>query len=195
MKMSQVALEGRHILMEPLEERHRAAFLEAVATGPEIFRWYTTWYRTPEQHIQLFEEQMAECHKGARMAFVTLDRATRRLVGGSSYVAISPEHHRLEIGSTWIIPEYQRTYVNTEAKLLQLTDCFERLGCNRVELKTDSFNTKSQQAMLRLGCKQEGTHRRHMVCEDGRIRDSVYFSIISDEWPEVRQRLTDRLSR
>jgi RimJ/RimL family protein N-acetyltransferase len=112
-----------------------------------------------------------------------------RVVGSTRYLAIVPAHRRLEIGFTWIARPWQRTAVNTEAKLLLLGHAFDRLGCHRVEFKTDALNGPSRAAIPRLGAREEGTFRRHMVMPDGRLRDSVYYSVVDTEWPAVRARL------
>src|ERR1035438_9147793 len=107
---------------------------------------------------------------------------------------IDAPNRRVEIGSTWLALDHQRTAANTEAKYLMLTHAFDKLGCNRVELKTDALNAKSRAAILRIGAKQEGIFRKHVICHNGRVRDSVYFSIIREEWPEVRTRLEEKLA-
>jgi RimJ/RimL family protein N-acetyltransferase len=129
------------------------------------------------------------------LPFVTIERASGRVVGSTCYLAIEPAHKRLEIGSTWITPSQQRSPVNTEAKLLQLGHCFETLGCNRVEFKTDSRNAQSRAALARIGAKQEGIFRAHMVMPDGVLRDSVYFSVVAPEWPDVKARLLQKIAR
>jgi RimJ/RimL family protein N-acetyltransferase len=116
------------------------------------------------------------------------------VIGSTRFMNMDLAHRRVEIGSTWIAPAWQRTAVNTEAKYLMLCHAFERWGCLRVELKTDSLNQKSRNAILRLGAKEEGTLRQHMVTWDGRRRDSVYFSILDTEWPEVKRELETKLS-
>jgi RimJ/RimL family protein N-acetyltransferase len=110
-------------------------------------------------------------------------------------MSIDPPNRRLEIGSTWIAPKWQRTAINTEAKLLMLTYAFEELKSIRVEFKTDSLNTQSRTAIARLGAVEEGTFRNHMVTQGGRLRHSVYFSIIDSEWPAVKSRLETALKR
>jgi RimJ/RimL family protein N-acetyltransferase len=104
-------------------------------------------------------------------------------------------NRKVEIGSTWIAPQWQRTVINTEAKYLMLRHAFETWNCMRVELKTDALNQRSRRAILRLGAKEEGTLRKHMVCWDGRQRDSIYFSILDTEWPEVKGQLEQRLAQ
>jgi N-acetyltransferase len=108
---------------------------------------------------------------------------------------IDKPNRRVEIGATWVAPAWQRTAVNTEAKFLMLQHAFETLGCIRVELKTDELNERSRNAILRIGAKQEGIFRKHVVCADGRLRNSVYFSIIDSEWPQVKAALEEKLQR
>jgi RimJ/RimL family protein N-acetyltransferase len=129
------------------------------------------------------------------VAWATVDAATGRAVGSTRFGDIAPEHGRVEIGWTWIAPSHQRTAVNTEAKLLQLTYAFEELGATRVALKTDGRNLRSQAAIERLGAVREGVLRRHIRMPDGFMRDTVYYSILADEWPSVKARLEARLAR
>ena len=123
------------------------------------------------------------------LPFAIVDTARDRVVGSTRYLAIRPEHRSLEIGWTWLGQEWQRTAVNTETKLLLLSHAFERLGCARVEFKTDSRNERSQRALLRIGATREGVLRNHMIVQNNYLRDSVYFSIIQSEWPAVKARL------
>jgi RimJ/RimL family protein N-acetyltransferase len=139
----------------------------------------------------------AELHKqqaGLALRFVTIAKADEQPVGSTSYLNIDRQHRRLEIGGTWITPSWQRSAVNTEAKYLQLSHAFETLGYIRVEFKTDSLNVKSQQALARIGAVKEGTFRNHMVMPDGRLRHSVYFSIVDSEWPAVKAHLERLMS-
>jgi RimJ/RimL family protein N-acetyltransferase len=123
------------------------------------------------------------------LPFAIVDAAKERVVGSTRYLNIRPGHRSLEIGWTWLGQEWQRTSVNTEAKLLLMSHAFERLGCVRVEFKTDARNERSQQALLRIGAKREGVMRNHMIVQNNYLRDSVYFSVIEAEWPEVKVRL------
>ena len=132
---------------------------------------------------------------GTALPFATVDRKSGRAIGSTRFGNIVPEHKRIEIGWTWISPQFQRSAVNTEAKFLMLRYAFERLGCNRVELKTNSLNMRSRNAILRIGAKEEGTLRSHMINPDGTLRDTVYYSILAPEWPDVRARLEARLAR
>jgi RimJ/RimL family protein N-acetyltransferase len=124
-----------------------------------------------------------------------MDKSSGRIIGCTRYMNIDARNRRVEIGSTWIGKPWQRTIVNTEAKYLMLRHAFETLGCVRVELKTDALNTRSRNAILRIGAKEEGTLRRHVLTWDGRMRDTVYFSILDSEWPAVKAELERKLGR
>jgi N-acetyltransferase len=127
------------------------------------------------------------------VAFATVERASGKVIGSTRFMNIDRANRRVEIGSTWIIPAWQLTTVNTEAKFLMLRHAFEEWRCIRVELKTDALNQKSRKAILRIGAKEEGTLRKHVITWTGRARDSVYFSILDSEWPEVKARLEQKL--
>jgi RimJ/RimL family protein N-acetyltransferase len=137
--------------------------------------------------------ELAKQQAGLVVRFATIATAIAEPVGSTSYLNIDRQHRRLEIGGTWITPAWQRSPINTEAKYLQLRHAFETLGCIRVEFKTDSLNTKSRQALTRIGAVEEGTFRNHMVMPGGRIRHSVYFSITSEDWPAVKAHLEERM--
>jgi RimJ/RimL family protein N-acetyltransferase len=132
---------------------------------------------------------------GMALPFAQIEKATGRVIGSTRYANIERSHHRLEIGWTWIAEPWQRTAVNTESKYLLLRHAFEAWGCMRVELKTDSLNVKSRAAILRIGAREEGTFRNHMITSSGRIRHTVYFSIVDAQWPEVRSRLERKLGQ
>jgi RimJ/RimL family protein N-acetyltransferase len=127
-------------------------------------------------------------------AFATVDLVSGAIVGSTRFMAINRDHRRVEIGSTFIAQRWQRSYVNTEAKYLMLRHAFEEWGCNRVEFITDVLHTKSRQAILRLGAKEEGTLRSHMIMRDGRIRDSALYSVIQSEWPRVKAGLEAKIA-
>jgi RimJ/RimL family protein N-acetyltransferase len=139
------------------------------------------------------EAALREQAAGVSLPFATIDLASGRVIGSTRYGNIDRANRRVEIGWTWVAPPWQRTPVNTEAKYLMLGHAFETLGCMRVELKTDSLNERSRAAILRIGAQQEGIFRNHMVTESGRIRHSVYFSLIDSEWPAVKARLEEKL--
>jgi RimJ/RimL family protein N-acetyltransferase len=128
------------------------------------------------------------------VVFATVEQKSGRAIGSTRFMNIDRTNRRVEIGSTWIAPAWQRTAVNTEAKYLMLRHAFEVWGCVRVELKTDALNQKSRNAILRLGAQEEGTLRRHLVTSTGRVRDTVYFSILDNEWPAVRAKLKAKLA-
>jgi RimJ/RimL family protein N-acetyltransferase len=185
-----ITLDGRHVRLEPLERRHGAALL-AVA-DPEVFRWFSG--PTPLDPAGV-EAYVAAAAAGVdRVPFAVVDRASGRAVGSTSYLAIVPEHERLEIGSTWLARSHWRTATNTEAKLLLLGHAFDTLGAGRVEFKTDALNVRSRRALERLGARPEGVFRRHMVMPDGRRRDSAWYAVTAEEWPSVRAGLEARLS-
>ena len=187
-----VTLEARHVRLEPLELRHVDPLAE-VGLDPEIWRWSPEPLRTREDMRAYVEAALEARRQGTMLPFATVLRDGDRVVGSTRYGAIDLRNRRVEIGWTWITPAWQRSAVNTEAKLLMLAHAFEVLGCQRVELKTDALNERSRRAIARLGAKQEGIFRKHMVTTTGRIRDSVYFSVVDDEWPAVRAGLEAKL--
>jgi N-acetyltransferase len=194
MEIGPVTLEGTHVRLESMRAEH-ADGLVAAGAGLGLSRYFPISLES-EQEIRAFvAHSIAGLAKGTVLPFATIAHAGGRIVGTTSYLAIEPAHKRLEIGSTWITPSHQRSAVNTEAKLLQLTHCFEVLGCNRVEFKTDSRNAQSRAALARLGAVEEGTFRAHMVMPDGVLRSSVYFSVTASDWPGVKERLVKRLAR
>lgn len=192
MLVEPVTLEGRHVRLEPLSQAHHAD-LSASGLDPELWRWIPTQVRTPEEMSAYIETALGEQSRGVSLPFAILDKSTGRAIGSTRYGNIERTHHRVEIGWTWLAPAWQRTPVNTEAKYLLLCHAFETLGCIRVELKTDSLNDRSRAAILRIGAREEGTFRNHMITSTGRIRHTVYFSIIDSEWPDVKARLESRL--
>lgn len=183
-------LDGRFIALEPFAPEHRAGLIEA-ATDPEIWRYIPIDMAEGfSRRLALIESQMA---KGAMMAFIVRRRSDNAIVGSSSYVLIAPEHAKVEIGMTWYRADAQGGPVNPEAKYLLLQNAFDA-GYNRVEFKTDSKNARSRAALTKLGAKEEGTLRGHMWMPRGYFRDSVYFSILASEWPQVKAALETRLA-
>jgi N-acetyltransferase len=187
-----VALEGRHVRLEPLSQAHHAG-LSAVGLVEELWRWIPTPVRTAEEMAEYIATALEEQARGVSLPFAQIEKSSGRAVGCTRYGNIDRTHHRVEIGWTWVAPEWQRTGVNTETKYLLLRHAFETLGCIRVELKTDSLNEKSRNAILRIGAKEEGTFRNHMITATGRIRHTVYFSILDSEWPAVKGRLQNMM--
>ncbi len=189
-------LEGSVIRLEPMRREHAPLFWEAAqGAQEEIFRWYPWSMRTAVDFAQYVERVLADQHAGLSVAFATVVRDSGEVVGSTRFMNIDAANRRVEIGSTWIVPAWQRTGVNTEAKYLMLRHAFERWGCLRVELKTDALNQQSRAAILRLGAKEEGRLRKHVITWSGRVRDSVYFSVVDTEWPDVKARLEKRLRR
>jgi RimJ/RimL family protein N-acetyltransferase len=191
-----VGLEGSVVRLEPIRREHAALFWHVAKDDLEdIFRWIPYSMKTPEDFEKLIAKAFDEQERGESIVFATVERASGRAIGSTRFMNIDRANRRVEIGSTWIAPAWQRTGVNTEAKYLMLRHAFEVWGCVRVELKTDALNEKSRNAILRIGAKEEGTLRRHVVTWTGRIRDSVYFSILDSEWPGAKQRLEAMLAR
>jgi RimJ/RimL family protein N-acetyltransferase len=189
-----VTLAGSVIRLEPIRHEHAELFWEVAQNDlDDIFRWIPYRMQTREDFQQLVAKALQEQEHGESVVFTTVESTTGRAIGSTRFMNIDRGNRRIEIGSTWIAPAWQRTVVNTEAKYLMLRHAFEVWRCFRVELKTDALNQKSRNAILRIGAKEEGTLRRHVVTWTGRVRDSVYFSILDSEWPEVKARLEERL--
>jgi RimJ/RimL family protein N-acetyltransferase len=189
-----VTLEGTTVRLEPLSLDHLPG-LTTVGLDAEIWRWMPMFVQSPQDMRTLIEEAVADSEAGTTVPFATIELASGKPVGSTRYLSIEPRHRRLEIGWTWLAPPWQHTAVNTEAKLLMLRHAFDKLGALRVEFKTDALNDKSRAALLKIGATEEGTMRHHMVMPGGRRRDSVYYSVIEEEWPQVRQHLEARLAR
>lgn len=187
-----VTLEGNLVRLEPLSFAHLRDLCE-VGLDPSIWRWNTRRMVTGEDMRAYVEDALGERERGESIPFAIVLRDSGRAIGSTRYGAISPRHRRLEIGWTWIGTSWQRTGVNSECKLLLMRHAFEDLACLRLELKTDTLNEPSRRAILRLGAREEGTLRSHMIAHDGRIRDTVYYSILSSEWPAVREALLQRI--
>lgn len=188
-----VVLEGRQVRLEPLREDHLAGLAE-MGLDEELWRWIPTPVRTTEEMAAYIATALREQAQGVSLPFALVERRTGRPIGSTRYGNIDRTHRRVEIGWTWVAREWQRTAINTEAKYLLLTHAFERLGCIRVELKTDSLNERSRAAILRIGAREEGTFRNHMITASGRIRHTVYFSMVDSEWPGVKARLEEKLN-
>ena len=192
--LTPTVLAGDHVRLEPLRRDHLDA-LAAVGLDPELWRLSTRQVATRDDMAAYLDDALAAQAAGTALPFATVDLASSTVVGSTRFGNAAPAHGRVEIGWTWIAAPWQRTAVNTEAKLLMLGHAFGALGCRRVELKTDARNVRSQNAMRRIGATEEGTLRKHMVTASGHVRDTVYFSITDDEWPAVEARLRARLAR
>jgi N-acetyltransferase len=192
MVVEPVILHGQHVRLEPLTSEHAAGLAE-VGLDEDLWKWIPTPVCTPEEMSAYVQTALQDQAAGTALPFALIEKSSGRTVGCTRYANIECVHHRLEIGWTWVARPWQRTAINTEAKYLLLRHAFETLKCMRVELKTDSLNARSRAAILRIGATQEGIFRNHMMTATGRVRHSVYFSIVDSEWPEVKARLEARL--
>jgi N-acetyltransferase len=193
MQLEKVILEGRYVRLEPISESHRGELIEAVSDG-ELWQLFVTLVPRVEGIDQFIENAISAHDTADGLAFATIDKASGRVVGSTRFMKANLANKRLEIGFTFIAKSYQKTMINTEAKLLMLTHAFENMGLNRVEFITDYLNHTSRNAILRLGAKEEGIMRNHMIMPDGRVRDSVLFSIINHEWAGIKQNLSYKLT-
>lgn len=187
-------LEGHLVVLEPLAETHRGDLADA-ASDPRVWRWMNTVSHEPDAFARWFDAALAESAAGTAAPYAIVLREGGEAVGSSRYLTLRPEHRGLEIGYTWHAPRVWGTGVNVEAKLLLLRHAFGPLGCMRVEFKTDSRNERSRGALAALPARFEGIFRKHMLVRDGEVRDSAYYAITDDDWPEVERALTARLAR
>jgi len=192
MNFGPVTLQGSHVRLEPLASEHLDELCE-FGLDPELWRLTTTGLRTRQDMIDYVEAALKSELEGTARPFATISLESGQVIGCTRFGNIDLHNRHVEIGWTWVGVAWQRTAVNTEAKYLMLRHAFEALGCIRVEFKTDSINERSRWALLRIGAKEEGTLRNHMIVHDGRYRHSVYFSVIDSEWPDVKSNLEARL--
>jgi RimJ/RimL family protein N-acetyltransferase len=189
-----ITLKGQHATLEPIGPEHVRGLKKAVADGELWKLWFTT-IPAPEEVAEFIEQLLSERAQGKSLAFAVRDNKSGELAGSTRYLNIDAANRRLEIGGTWYAARAQRTGVNTECKLLLLTHAFETLNCIAVEFRTDWLNGRSQAAIERLGAKRDGVLRNHRIMPDGRIRDTVCYSIIANEWPGVKINLRHKLDR
>ena len=189
-----IELSGQFISLEPLMPEHIPALCD-VGSAPELWKWTISEVLDAKAMTAYVESALEDQRKGVALPFVTREKASDKIVGSTRFGNIDVPNRRVEIGWTWVTADRQRSYVNTEAKFLMLTHAFEVWKCIRVEFKTDALNEKSRAALARLGAKEEGIFRNHMITDSGRFRDSVYFSIIESEWPKIKEDLTSKLHR
>ena len=190
-----VILTGKHVRLEPMTEEHISGLAE-IGIGQPF--WDFMLYgpiETVDDMRKWVLDILGRAAKGTDLPFVAVHLASGRVAGATRYLNIAPQDRGLEIGGTWYGTEFQRTPVNTECKHLLLRHAFETLGCIRVQLKTDLRNERSQKAIERIGAVKEGILRNHMILPDGRIRHSVFYSILNTEWPEVKNKLEEMLNR
>ncbi len=187
-------LAGEKVVLEPLRAEHEEE-MAAAAAFPEVWEWMGLPGHPPARFASWFAAALDAAAEGREAPFATLDARTGSVIGSTRFLELRPEHRGLEIGWTWLTPSAWRTGANVEAKLLMMEDAFERMGCARVELKTDARNARSRGAMAALPAQFEGIHRKHRLLHDGFYRDSAWHSVIDDEWPAVRANLERRLGR
>jgi RimJ/RimL family protein N-acetyltransferase len=194
MNIHPIILEGKGVRLEPLTQAHHAQLCE-IGLDDELWRLTTTIIRTPEDMKKYIDAAAKDFSDGKALPFAIIEKASGKAVGSTRFGNIDPTHRRVEIGWTWIARQWQRTFINTETKYLLLSHAFDTLGCMRVEFKTDSTNSRSRNALMRIGAKEEGVFRNHMIMPGGRIRHSVYFSIIDSEWNKVKRELEKKLAK
>ena len=207
MEVVPLTLEGEHVRLEPLTMAHEAALTDAAADG-ELWNTQVTIIPRREGMKDYIQFALGGLAQGNQLPFVIARKAqpdtaspddanvnsANRIVGSTRFYEIFPADRKCAIGYTWLAQSAQRTPINTECKLLLLTHAFETWNCVRVELITDVLNEQSRAAILRLGARQEGILRKHLILPSGRVRDSVFFSITDDEWPEVKSKLQAKLT-
>jgi len=190
-----VTLTGKYVRLEPLSEAHVPDLAE-IGAGQDFWRFMVYGDINNEADLRKWAiEILSRAQRGTDLPFAVIHLASGRLAGATRYMNMIPNDRGLEIGGTWYGTEFQRSAVNTECKYLLMTYAFETLHAIRVQLKTDLLNERSQRAIERLGAKKEGVLRNHMILPDGRIRDSVFYSILDTEWLDVKKNLEAMLSR
>ncbi len=195
MDVKPVVLAGRHVRLEPMTEAHVPA-LARIGVGRDF--WQFMLYgdmKTEEDMKNWVLDILDRAAHGTDVPFVAIHLASGTVAGATRYLNIVPKDRGLEIGGTWYGVEFQRTAVNTECKYLLMKHAFESLGAIRVQLKTDLRNVRSQKAIERIGAKKEGVLRNHMILPDGRYRDSVFYSVLDTEWPQVKIRLEEMMAK
>lgn len=190
---NQPVLEGDFIRLVPLQREH-APELAKIGLDDRLWSWIPAPVATSKDMQAYVDHAVEGREQGIYIPFATQWKATGELIGSTRFGALSQAHKRMEIGWTWIAPAWQGTVVNPEAKWLLLDHAFSTHHCNRVELKTDARNTRSRAAMRSIGCTEEGTLRHHMITASGHLRDTVYFSILRSEWPDVSDLLKSRIA-
>ncbi len=194
MQIQPTILEGTIVRLEPLSMSHVDG-LSAAGIDEELWRYTMTVIRNRDDMERYVEAAIELQKEGKALPFAIIEKTSGRAIGSTRYANIDGANKRVEIGWTWVARAWQRTPVNTECKYLLLKHAFETLGCIRVEFKTDSTNRQSRNALARIGSREEGILRNHMITPSGRIRHSVYFSIVDSEWAAVKKGLEEKLAR
>ena len=185
-------LEGTHVKLVPLSFSHLDGLCE-IGLDDNLWKLGTTQIETRKDMLQYIQEAIILRDKSDAFPFTIMEKSSGKIIGSTRYGNIDLKNKRLEIGWTWIAQQWQRTAINTEAKYLMLRYTFEVLKFIKVEFKTDFLNERSKNAIKRIGAKEEGIFRQHMITENGRFRDTIYYSIIDKEWPEVKISLEEKL--
>ena len=193
MQIDRVAIIGSRIVLEPLTKEHLPGLAAAIHDG-HLWKIPVTLVPHPDDLESFLSVANARYAAQQELAFATIDGASGKVVGSTRFMKIDANHRRTEIGYTFIAASWQRSHVNTEAKYLMMRHAFETWRCARVEFVTDVLNTKSRQAILRIGATEEGVMRNHMIMRDGRNRDSVLHSVIDREWPQIRVQLEAKVA-
>jgi N-acetyltransferase len=199
MDLTPVTLQGKYVRLEPLSMGHFNQLCE-IGLEESLWQWTLTVVRSRSEMEDYIRLALSQQERAVALPFTTLsnvgsDNGLFKPVGSTRFFNIEQAHKRVEIGHTWIAKPWRRTTVNTEAKYLMLKHAFETMGCQRVEFKTDALNLKSRTAIQRIGAKEEGILRKHSISATGRTRDSVYYSILDDEWNDVKKRLEKMLGK
>jgi len=194
MQVEPVTLEGNLVRLEPLSMEHFPALAE-IAFNAEMWRWMSDRMQSEDDLRRYIQAGVDAAATGAALPWATRSKRDNRIVGSTRFADIQSAHRTLEIGWTWMLPDYQRSGINVEAKYMQLRHAFEVLGARRVAFKTHHHNLKSQTAIQALGAKHEGVFRNHVIMPDGSARHSYWYSIIDEEWPEIKANLEKRMQR
>jgi len=192
MRIEPVHLGGEHVVLEPLTRAHLGPL--ASVLDPKLLQWFPKPITNDAELAEFIEEALHAQDAGTALPFATIDRARGKVIGSTRFANIDCANRKLEIGWTWIARPWQRSAINTEAKLLMLQHAFETLGAIRVQLKTDLRNLHSQRAIEKLGAVREGVLRRYQIRSNGEVRDTVMYSVLAEEWPALKARLEARLA-
>jgi RimJ/RimL family protein N-acetyltransferase len=192
MTLAPLELTGSIVRLEPLMASHASA-LAQVGLHSELWDLQPKTIATLEDMDAYVALALDEQSRGVSLPFAIVHRGKNTVIGSTRFMDIALQHRRVEVGATWVTPAFQRTGANVEAKLLLFTHAFEALAMQKVVLKTETLNSQSRRAILALGAVEEGTFRKHLLAENGRARDMIFFSVLSSEWPSVKARLNARL--
>lgn len=193
MKIEPVILEGAHVRLEPLKIEQLEKLCQ-IGLDESLWRWSPKKIKNADDMNRYLEIALDEQRRGVSLPFATIGKLSNEIVGSTRFLNNDTNNRRAEIGATWITPARQRSFINTEAKFLMLTHAFEIWNAVRVELKTDALNAQSRKAIERLGAVEEGTFRQHLLTDEGRLRDTVYYSILDSEWRKVKENLQNKLN-